>query len=320
MINELIEEIIERRKKDLQSRIKLFPRERLIASDISDCDRYIVHSILDWGKRALYDEGLQAIFDRGKEEEKRVQKDLLSMDFKVVESETPFEIKNRKNEVICRGRIDGKIQYRDKLYPYELKTMNINIFNSIKSLDDFQKKPLFRKYLRQIQLYLFGHNAEEGLLILSNLQGHYKLLPVYLDLGECEFLLQRIEKIWEFIKKKEYPPQIQYNPALCDKCSFLHICLPEIKKEGVSLIDNEELEQKLNRREELKPLNEEYEIIDEEIKGAFREIPEAIIGTNWRIISQKREQIFVNTKAIPEEIRKKYEEKREVVTVRIIKL
>ena len=30
------------------------------ASDIHECDKYMVHTILDWDKRSMYDVGLQA--------------------------------------------------------------------------------------------------------------------------------------------------------------------------------------------------------------------------------------------------------------------
>lgn len=319
MIDELIDEIKDRRNADLRSRIKRYPRERLIASDMHECNRYLVYSVLDWDKRPLHDEGLQALFDAGNDEEKNVIRKLLGYNFEVIEGQTPFEIKSRQGEVMCRGKIDGKIKYKGQVYPFEIKSMDSNIFNSLNTLDDFLKKPQHRKYLRQIQLYLFGNNCEEGLFILSDFR-RWKLLKVYLDYEGNEYILQRIERVWDSIKKKEYLDRIDYNPSLCDRCPFLHVCLPENKKEGVNLVDSEELETKLTRREELKPLIDEYDSIDKEVKEAFREIPETIIGTNWRILSQKREQVFVNTKAMPEEVKKPYEEKREVITVRIVRL
>ena len=307
-IDKLINEIIEKRKTFLESKIQRYPATVFRASDIHDCDRYMVHSILDWDKKQMHDAGLQAIFDRGNKEETEVQRDLLDLGYKVIESQTPFEIKNRAGDIICRGRIDGKIQ-SDKNYPIEVKSMNMNTFNSINSIEDLTKKPLHRKYLRQMQLYCFGHNAEEGLFILSNLQGHYKLIPVYLDLGECEWILQRLERNWDFVKKKEYP-EAKYNDQLCSRCPYAHICLVDVTNKGVEFIDNSELELKLERRKEIEALADEYAELDKEIKQPYKDCEKSVdmfIGTNWRIFTKKTPTVRVDLKAIPDDIKKQYE-------------
>jgi len=321
-IENLIDEIVTRRKEYLASKIQRYPRERFIASDIPDCDRYMVHSILDWDKRALYDEGLQAIFERGNKEETIVRQDFASLGFEFIEIASPFEIKNKDNEIICRGKIDGKLKYKDEAFPVEIKSMNMNTFNSLNSLDDFIKKPLHRKYLRQMQLYLYGHEKESGMFVLSDLQGHYKLIPVYLDYGECEWILKRIEANWKHVKDRTYPNPIEYESKICDRCAFNHICLPDIKTEGANFIESEELEARLQRRAELKPLADEYDEIDDEVKTKFKDkrIPDVMVGINWRILTSVRTGERLDTKAIPEEVKEQYMVLNETVTVRIINL
>jgi CRISPR/Cas system-associated exonuclease Cas4 (RecB family) len=310
MITDLIDKIIEKRTAFLREKIKRWPASNFRASDITDCDRYMVHSVLDWDKKTLYDEGLQAIFDRGNKEELEVKRDLLDIGFEVIEAQTPFEIKSKAGDVMCRGHVDGKIAFKGKIYPIEIKSMNMNTFNRLNSLEDFQRTAIHRKYLRQMQLYLFGNNAEEGMFILADLQGHMKIIPVYLDLGECEWLLQRIERNWAHIKAKTYPDRIDYQEKICGKCSFSHLCLPDVNNAGVEMIDNKEVEEKLERRNELAPLVEEYEAIDEEVKQPFKLAEkgvEVMVGTRWRIVSKKATAKRLDTKAIPEEIRKEYE-------------
>ena len=315
----LIELIIKKRKEFLQGELKRYPREYPIASDIPDCDRYIVHSILDWQQKKMFDEYVQAMLIRGNTEEKQVTKDMLDLGLEIIENQTPFEARNAKG-ILCRGKIDGKLKFEGQKYPYEIKSMNVNSFNSIRNIDDLQKRPHFRKYLRQIQLYLFGHNAEEGLFIFTDLQGHYKLIPVYLDYGECELLLQRLEKVQVCLAKKEYPDRINYDERICGKCAFAHVCLPDTKSEGASVIEDPDLECALERREELKPLAKEYGDIDDDIKERFRERPDTIIGVNWRILAKASAYKKLNTKAIPEDIKKQYMEDAVKVAVSIINI
>lgn len=302
----LVDEIIRKRTECLQGKIKAYPANNFRASDISECDRAMVYSVLDWDKKVMHDVGLQSIFDAGNKEEENVKARLgYDLGFKFVEQQRPFEIKNRDGEVICRGSIDGKILYNGEAIPIEIKSMNENVFNSIKSIDDFQKKPLHRKYLKQMQLYLFGNNEEAGMFILSNFRTE-KLIVVELDLGECEAILQKLEKNWKHVKAKTYPERIEYNEQLCGRCAYSHLCLQEVKNDGAKFIDNPELEDKLARREELKTAVDEYEGIDEEIKGTFKGIPQAIVGTSWQIQSKCQKGSRVDTKAMPDVLKKEY--------------
>ena len=179
------------------------------------------------------------------------------MGLEFVETQSPFEIKNVAGEVIASGKIDGKILWNGKAVPVEIKSMNENSFNTINSLDDFRKKPLYRKYLRQMQLYLYGNNQEAGMFIISNFRTE-KIIIVTLDYGECEYILSRLERLWEMKKKGVYPDP-EYRPELCDRCPFSCICLTDVTNKPADFINNEALEEKLHRHEELKALKKEYE-------------------------------------------------------------
>ncbi|MFA5659609.1 MAG: hypothetical protein WC900_10050, partial [Oscillospiraceae bacterium] len=297
----------DKRKEYLRNKIKTYPANNFRASGIEECDRAMVYSVLDWDKKALHDEGLQAIFDAGNREEENVKARLgYDLGFQFIEQQKPFEIKNSKGDVICRGHIDAKILYNGEAIPSEIKSMNENVFNGIKSIDDFQKKPLHRKYLRQMQLYLFGNNEEAGLFILSNFRSE-KIIPVILDYGECEHILQRLERNWEFVKKKEYPERIEYSRDLCGKCSFRHICLTEVKNEGAQFIDNPALEEKLDRRGDLESAAEEYESLDKEVKETFKTISEAYVGTKWLICGKEQIRKSIDAKLMPDDLKKQYE-------------
>lgn len=302
----LADHIVAKRTDVLKAKINRYPKTTFTCSDINECDRYMIHSLLDWDKRELHDAGLQAIFDAGNKEEENVKNRLgyeLGLEF--VEAQTPFEIKNRAGEVIARGKIDGKILWNGKAIPVEIKSMNENSFNMLNSLEDFNKKPLYRKYLRQMQLYLYGNNQEAGLFILSNFRTE-KIILVTLDYGECEYILSRLERLWEMKKKAVYP-DANYQPHLCDRCPFASLCMGDVTNKPADLINNELLEEKMLRREELKPLKDEYEEIDEEIKATFKNIPHAFVGTSFEVVGREQSRKSVDAKAMPEELRKQYE-------------
>ena len=304
----------------LETKIKRYPRRNFIASDIQDCDRYLCHSVLDYEKRPMQDYNLQALFDAGNQEERNIIRDLIDMGFNVVHQQTPFQILNKDGDIICTGKVDGKIIYEGVVYPFEIKLMGINMFNGIKTIDDLNKKPYQRKYLKQLMMYLYGNNHEQGFFIISNGYGQWKMLPMDIDYGVCESILQRLERSWVHVKAKTYADKIEYNNQLCDKCPFAFVCMPSVKNDGAKIIDNEELEHTLDRREELKPMVDEYEELDGLVKDTFKGVPEAYVGKRWQIVSTCRKQNRVDTKALPEDIRKQYSVESEVWTTKIFNL
>ena len=319
MVTNIINKIIEQREKHLQYKIQRYPRKNFIASDVVDCDRYMFYSVNNWQDRPTQDTSLQALFDAGNQEERNIIRELIDMGFNVVQQQTPFEIRNNSGDIICTGKIDLKIVDEGIAYPAEIKMMHDNLFNQIKTAEDLNKKPYQRKYLKQIQLYMYGNNIEEGFFIISNGRGQWKLLPVTLDYGLCESILQRLERTYTSLKSKTIPDKIEYNNQLCDKCPFIHLCMPSVQNEGSMIINNEELESSIDRREELKAFKDEYEELDETIKKTFVNIPEAFIG-KYRIVGKMSSRFGVDLKALPEDIKTQYKTTTEYWTTKIIKL
>ena len=126
-----------------------------------------------------------------------------------------------------------------------------------------------------------------------------------LDYGECEYILSRLERLWEMKKKGVYPDP-EYRPELCDRCPFASLCLTDVTNKPADFINNEILEEKLHRREELTLLKKEYEELDEEIKATFKQIPHAFVGESFEIIGKEQIRKSVDTKAMPDELKKPY--------------
>lgn len=316
-VNNLAIEIVEKRKEQLRADNKRFIPRNFYASNIPECKRQMVHGILDWDKRELADDGLLSLFDSGKAEEKRIIQMLMSIGYDVIQQQNPISIKNKKGEIICSGKIDGKISYKGFYFPYEIKSMQDYTFQSIKSVEDFEKKPLLRKYLKQLQLYLYGNNIECGLFIISNFR-QIKVIPVYLDYGLCEQILQTLESAWVYVQKKEYPEPITYNPQICDYCPFEMLCSKMTNNKPAEFINNEILEGQIARCIELKPLVKEYEELDEMIKAPFKEkeVLSAVIGTKYQIIGRKQKRISYDTKQLDEETKEKIKEEKEFVVIK----
>jgi hypothetical protein len=314
----LIADIKEKRETSLINKIKRSPADKFRASNISICDLEICHSILSWNDKSLHNSSLQSRFDRGDLEERTVITELLSLGFSIIESQQPFEIKNRSGETICRGHVDGKISYLDRIFPIEIKSMHPNIFASINSLTDFLKNPLHRKYLLQLQLYLYGNNQSEGIFILSNCLGAYKFIPVILDLEEVEKIISRLERLWdENIKTNILPKSMDFDEKTCNFCNFKHLCPCLTKYDGMVMVDDKELETSLARRLELKPLVDEYNNLDDNIKSQFNKIGEVVVGTDWIIRTKEFERKNYN---VPTEIKSQYLEVKSYKKVDIIKL
>lgn len=295
----LADAILVRRREFLGRKITAYQRKNSILSDVHDCERYLTYAVLDWDKRPMHDADLQARFDAGNIWEKQIVIELLGMGFEFQASQTPITITNRAGETVATGKIDGFIAWEGKKIPIEIKSMNPMIFDQVRSVEDFQKKPWLRKYTRQLMLYMFGHNVEHGLFLITNGLGSWKLLPLTLDLGECEALLQKLERVHDAIKKKVYLDRIPYDNAICGKCPFAVQCLPDVVNKAAEMIDNPLLEADLERHEDLKPLAAEYDRLHEKMKETFANVEKAVVGTRWMILMAPSKRTVYE---LPEEV------------------
>lgn len=311
--HELADEIVKRRKVDLGSRITRYKRKNTILSDIGDCERQMTYAVLDWEKRPLHDENLQARFDVGNLWEREVIRTLQGMGFDFIMSQSPVTITGRDGESVGEGRIDGFIRWSGTRVPVEIKSMDPNLFRQVNSLDDFRKKPWLRKYLRQLTLYCFGHNYEWGIFIVVDGMGHWKLFVLALDYGEAEQILQRLERVHEHIKAKTYAPRIPYDAAVCGKCPFAAICLQDVINKEALLVDNPELENTLDRHEELKPMAVEYDDLHEKIKTTFKGVEKVIVGGRYLVQSVPSARM---TYEVPDDVESQISEMKKAFAVK----
>lgn len=277
---EIIEKIKQRRLWRLEGQAKKLYRQTVCrGSDIGECDREIYYQIVNWADRPPKDPEVQARLNEGIEEHKKARRELLEDGFDVVEGERPFDLRGRNGQIIIVGHIDGKIREEGVRLPFEVKSLNPNMFAQINCIEDFNKYLWARKFPRQVQSYQFGENMEEGIFILSDCLGHKKYFPLQLDYDQMEKILQRCEYVMDCVEKKT-PPPFHKDYSVCRRCWALgRVCAPDIQfKEGIEIIDDPGIELELKRREELKPSKEEYGALDKHVKDYFKNRPEVIVG------------------------------------------
>ncbi len=320
-VEELIADIQRARNASLSGKINRYHRKNQILSDISDCDRQMVYSILNWEDRPLHTPELQARFDQGNRLESDAIAELRSIGYEVILSQQPITIKARDGNVMATGKIDGSIKWHGVEFPLEIKSMNPNLFTKLESVEDFEKKPWTRKYPRQLQMYMYGKNKEQGFFLILDCLGKWKLFPIYLDYGVCEWILQKLERNYEHIKNKTLPGRIDYKKEICGNCAFKNLCLPDIVNEGFEMVESGELEELVREREKLLPNHRRFEEIDKEAKALARNHgQDFILGTDWKVELKTVSKKMIDTKLIPIFEREKYEVEIPVTKVQFIPL
>lgn len=301
-VQELADDIIQKRNQLMSMKLARYPRNNLILSDISDCDRCNVYSVANWQDRKMFGVDVVLKLEEGNLKEKHIISELLTMGFQVLLQAEPVEIKNRAGVMIARGKIDGKIKTDNKIIPFEIKSMSENIFNGIHTVDDFKKKPYLRKYTYQLLMYMFGNNVEEGLFILE-CRNSWKLIPIYLDYGKCEWILQKLERAHEHIQAKTYPDRILYDQSMCGNCNFSLICLQDVINQPAEMIENQELNDTLDRIAEIKPISKEYDELYDKVKNVTKTVDKLIVNGNWILQNVPSQRTSYE---VPEDIKKQY--------------
>jgi CRISPR/Cas system-associated exonuclease Cas4 (RecB family) len=270
----LIEKVIDAKKK----KIRLHPTHVNRASEIGhQCLRYLVFKRVRWQDATLHDVDLQFVFDEGHLQERAVIRDLEDAGWSIIEQQRDYFWA----EFQLSAHLDGKVVLENEANPIEVKSMSQFVWVKINTIDDLKnaRMPHLQKYPAQLNVYNLLSNSHRGFLILKNKStGQLKEIEVPLDYEAAETLLKKCEAINDHVKQGTVPAPIPYSESMCGRCPFLHICLPDVKREALDLTDDPELEIKLKRRAELAPLRSEYETLDEEVKEMVREKEKIVCG------------------------------------------
>jgi len=194
----------------------------------------------------------------------------------------PFEIKDRQGRIVLRGKLDGFLKWEGTEIPFEVKSLDPNIFRQVDSVEDFQRWPWARRYPRQMQAYLLANNLEEGFFLLDDCKGNWKLLPVPLNYALAEAVLRQCEIAVEAAHTGDLPAYHK-DPAICRQCwAFGRVCTPPMEYHGLVMADDPEFIQQLDRRGELYEAHKEYEGLDRAIKDRTKG-KDGLVAGSWLI-------------------------------------
>lgn len=222
-------------------------------------------------------------------------------------------------------QIDGVRHVADiegRKRPYnvvEFKTMNGNMWDRIKTLDDIGLSHWTAKYPDQLMIGMYGCGMVEnpGWLVLINKENLYecRVIEVPFDWSRVERLLQRagrintsvdaIEAMHLNLREKRIPDDVLpwqiCRPDICPNCEFVQDCSPKLEgnPDDAPVIIGPEHEQRaaleslLIQYEELEPkrLGAEQakaKLVDQIIKGQSYIVGEYVIswrphGKYWRM-------------------------------------
>jgi CRISPR/Cas system-associated exonuclease Cas4 (RecB family) len=261
-------------------KIKIYPQYVTRASEIGHpCERYLVYSVTNWADRKPHAPEVEFIFEGGRAVEELAIKDLEGAGFKVYRPEPDKAIMESRPRIT--GHIDIRVDFGDgQVYTGEIKGLNSIDFDRLNTVEDFfkSKKPWIKKYPAQLMTYLYIKGEEEGFFYLKSIPRFQpKIIPVKLDLEYMESILQKTERVEKHIKEGTFPDQID-DPDTCENCAFNHVCLPNINREGIEFIVDEEFIDLLQRREELKPLAHEFDEVDKQVKDKLSKKERVLAG------------------------------------------
>jgi len=261
--------------KETAKRIKIFPHPNNRASEGGHpCVRFLVLSRISNKLRTLHDVGLQRIFDEGNLHEDALMRELQEAGLKIVEQQRGYEWP----ELQLTGRIDGRLGVNGSFLPLELKSCSPNVFRELQEIEPLDmlksKHTWIRKYPAQILLYMLMEGAEYGVMIFKNKQTGEKCQKLFRLEGPAleyaETVIKKLEAVNAHVELKTVPPTALIDD--CRGCAFAKTaCFPgEDYGPGIDILQDPELESKLERRAKLEPAAKEFEALDKEVKGGLR--------------------------------------------------
>lgn len=275
-----IQEMNNKIKENKQSKIKLYPCNNLRASNVGHpCERYLYLSIKNWEDKKLYNETTQCIFDLGNKIEEYVIQTLKDAGFEVI---TPTIRAWKVDKPLITGREDLRIKLEDgQFYPVEVKGLAPQEWEKLNSVQDFlnSKRYYVRGYPAQLYIYMYQFGKEKGYFALCNkLTGEIKLIEVPFDYEYVEKVLQKAERIYRCLEKEELPASCD-DISVCEHCDLAHVCTANIKRIETDVDTTGELDELIDKKQELAPAYREYSEINDKIKK--------VVGEREKVLSNK---------------------------------
>lgn len=261
-------------------KIKVYPARNLRASSIGHpCERYLYLSIKHWEEVKPHDVGLQNIFDLGNTLEEHTINNIKEAGFEIITpTQRSWQVDVRGG--VITGREDIRIKdEKGELLPVEIKGISPFEFDKLNSVDDFlkSKKTWIQGYPAQLFIYMLKFGKEKGFFALTNkLTGETKFIEVPLDYDYGEKILSKAERIYKHLAE-DNPPQACDDISYCENCPLAHIC-GECRRTPTDIDIDDELDDLINRKQELAEAKKQYDEVDKQIKAKIGDREKIITG------------------------------------------
>lgn len=263
------------------------------ASQISSCRLMMWYARMRSEDRAKWNTWVEATVEDGKHEERLIVQELMEDGWEIEAGQAQVDIKDAKGRTILTGKIDGKIRWEGHKVPFEIKRLQPYVFKQVqeKGLPMLLLRSWTRKYLWQIQTYLYQHSEPRGILICSDGMGHKIFLPVSLDLSEMETILKTCEAVEDAVQANLPPPPLPlFDPDLCGRCAWQHICPVERGGVGAEIITDDEIVELLEERDRSKEGRAAYEAADKRVKDLLKERARVVVAGRWLVTGGWKER------------------------------
>ncbi|MCJ7829296.1 MAG: hypothetical protein MUP81_06120 [Dehalococcoidia bacterium] len=274
-------DIIEEIRQAKAKKQKVYPQYVVRASEVGHpCERYLVYCITHWAERNHSSPDMEFIFEGGRAVEELAVQDFLDAGYKVYRPEPDKAIQESRPRL--SGHLDIRVDFGDStVFTGEIKGLNLYDWEKLNTIEDFfrSKKVWIRKYPAQLMTYLYIKAEPRGFFYLKSIPRFFpKIIWVDLDYGYMEQILQKTERVEAHVAGHTLPAPMPYDDAICDKCAFAHICLPDRIGKEVEVTDNTELLELVTRYETLKPGAKEYDDVNERINKLVEGREKILVG------------------------------------------
>ena len=295
--------IVEAWKNDLTAKEYSPPKTNRASSLGYECIRRLVLERYSPDNKLPFPIQAYEAMREGTEQEESIVRNLSYLGFPIIRRQEHVTIKESE----ISGKIDGFIEARgEKPILIEIKTTTEFSFNKLNIIEDFHGNKWFSKYLMQVTAYMKATGQEQMMFILKD-RASWRIKTFIYDFEPLKWA--RIEHkcniVNQHVKENRIPAEgYCYSFQVCKGCPFCGYCKPgkEIVNEGFEMVEDPELQAKLDRRTEIAPIAKEFEELDETIKtpykkGGIKEGANLYVGSDYKITTKK-----VTQKAQPEKV------------------
>jgi len=246
------------------------PRSTTASSLGYRCERRLVYARTRPEMARPIGEELASIFEEGDMHELDVKKELIDLGYEPLEGQRSFYDKGLE----IGGKIDCMLaispEHRAERVTVEIKSCTGPPPRTAEGLRN--NEGILGRYYAQMQSYLFLTGKPWGMFLFKDkITGLWYLVPVPLDYGYAEVLLQKAERVKAHMAAGTLPDRIA-DRSECSGCPFNDsICLPaEAPIDPLLLVNDDELLAQIEELERIEGMAKRHKKLDAIVKERFK--------------------------------------------------